>query len=149
MRPARRDVDLSVLRADTAPSGGAVVADGQALPFADRTFAAVYLVYVLHHVPDQLRLLIECQRVLRDGGRLILVEFDGTSRLVTLFRLMARVTRRRCWFHSPETLAAVLERAGLVAQVRRVDRATFTAAASRSPGRPTSAVDVSRSAATA
>lgn len=126
------DVDLAaMLEAREAPSGGAVAADGQALPFADGGFAGVYLVYVLHHVSDQLRLLVEVRRVLSDDGRLVVVEFDGTSRLVTLFRILARLTRRRCWFHSAESLAELLQKAGVAVEIRRIDRATVVAVASR------------------
>ena len=120
------DVDFGPIRhGGASPSGGTVLGDGQALPFAPRSFAATYLVYVLHHVPDQARLLAEVRRVLAEGGRLILVEFDSASGLVRLFRLMARLTGRRCRFHTPGSLVELARRAGFETEVRRLDRATF------------------------
>lgn len=50
-------------------------ADARALPFADATFDAAYLVTVLGEVPGQLTALTELRRVLRPGGRLVVGEF--------------------------------------------------------------------------
>ncbi len=127
------DIDLVAVREGVSALGGVVVGDGQALPFAPGSFTATYLVYVLHHVPDQGRLLAEVRHALRDGGRVILVEFDRTSALVVLFRLLARLTGRRCQFHTPDSLEARLRTMGFDTEVRRLDRATFVTVAERSP----------------
>jgi len=120
------DVDLPALTTGhPSITGGIVGADGQALPFESGSFAAVYLVYVLHHVADQVRVLAEVRRVLEDGGRIVLVEFDARSSLVRLFRLLARATRRRCSFHAPGSLVALLKAAGFDAEIAILDRATF------------------------
>jgi SAM-dependent methyltransferase len=50
-----------------------VPADVQQLPFDDGTFDAVAMHAVLEHVPDPERALIESFRVLRPGGRLMIV----------------------------------------------------------------------------
>lgn len=49
-------------------------ADAQALPFAAGSFANIIAVDVLHHIEWPLRFLAEAVRVLRPGGRLILLE---------------------------------------------------------------------------
>ncbi len=54
------------------------VADAQALPFRDDSFANMVMFDVLHHIERPRRLLAEVERVLVPGGRLIVVEPDIT-----------------------------------------------------------------------
>jgi SAM-dependent methyltransferase len=55
------------------PELGYTSADAQRLPFADSVFDMVAMHAVLEHVPHPARVLTECLRVLRPGGRLIVV----------------------------------------------------------------------------
>ena len=55
------------------PSIPYVSADVQQLPFENESFSAVAMYQVLEHVPDTRRALSECFRVLKHGGRLIVV----------------------------------------------------------------------------
>lgn len=48
--------------------------DAQNLPFADRSFDTVVCTYALCSVPDEARAISEMKRVLKPGGRLILVD---------------------------------------------------------------------------
>lgn len=45
------------------------------LTYPDNSFDTVFMANLLHIVPDQPALLSECLRVLKDGGRLIVVSF--------------------------------------------------------------------------
>lgn len=51
-----------------------VAADAQALPFQPETFDNLIMIDVLHHIEFPVRFFAEAQRVLRSGGRLILLE---------------------------------------------------------------------------
>lgn len=51
-----------------SPTRGAVIGDGQALPFPDGCFDVVHCSNVLEHVPRPFDLLGELNRVLRPGG---------------------------------------------------------------------------------
>ena len=53
--------------------------DAQDLPFADRSFDTVVCTYALCGVPDDARAVSEMSRVLRPGGRLILVDHIRSS----------------------------------------------------------------------
>ena len=53
--------------------------DAQDLPFADRSFDSVVCTYGLCSVPDDAGVIIEMKRVLRPGGRLILVDHIRSS----------------------------------------------------------------------
>jgi SAM-dependent methyltransferase len=76
------------------------VADAQRLPFAPAAAANIVLVDVLHHLEFPLLFLRETARVLRTGGRLIMVEPAITWGSTLLYRL---------FHHEPvRTSAAVL-----------------------------------------
>ncbi len=51
-----------------------VVADAQKLPFQSSTVANIFGVDMLHHIASPMAFLLEAQRILVPGGRLILVE---------------------------------------------------------------------------
>ena len=55
------------------------VGDAQDLPFADRSFDTVVCTYGLCSVPDDAGVIIEMKRVLKPGGRLILVDHIRSS----------------------------------------------------------------------
>jgi SAM-dependent methyltransferase len=55
------------------------VGDAQDLPFADRSFDRVVCTYGLCSVSDDARVIFEMERVLRPGGRLILVDHIRSS----------------------------------------------------------------------
>lgn len=51
-----------------------LVADAQALPFAPASFDNIVMFDVLHHIEFPRRFLAEAERILRPGGRIIMVE---------------------------------------------------------------------------
>jgi SAM-dependent methyltransferase len=64
-----------LITSDVIPYAGLdLVADGTALPFADRSLRMVCMTNVFHHVPDAAAFLAEVQRCLVPGGRLFLVD---------------------------------------------------------------------------
>ena len=82
-----------------------VVADAQALPFAAASFDSVVCTLGLNAIPDDRAAVAEMYRVLRPGGRLVLVE----GRWSTGAGLTADQT------------AGLVSSAGLVASVERLD----------------------------
>ena len=57
-----------------AYAGLDVVLDARRLPFATGALRAILMFNVFHHIPDVGALLAECERVLRPGGRVLIVD---------------------------------------------------------------------------
>jgi ubiquinone/menaquinone biosynthesis C-methylase UbiE len=77
-------------------SGDLRVADAENLPFADSTFDLVYSHGVLHHTPDTQRAINEAHRVLKPGGRAMVMLYHKSSynyhvNIMLLRRLGARL----------------------------------------------------------
>jgi ubiquinone/menaquinone biosynthesis C-methylase UbiE len=70
--------EMLALAAGSAARSGREVdlqeGDAQELPFADGCFDTVVCTYALCNVPDEVRVISEMRRVLKPGGRLILVD---------------------------------------------------------------------------
>src|SRR6267143_5457642 len=82
---ARRRFELFGLR------GKFQIADAESLDFADESFDLVYSHGVLHHTPDTARAVREIHRVLRPGGRAIVMLYHRGS---YNYRIGIRVLRR-------------------------------------------------------
>jgi ubiquinone/menaquinone biosynthesis C-methylase UbiE len=65
--------------ADLGVSATLTEGDAQALPFADATFDTVLSTYAMCSVPDERAAVLEMRRVLKPGGRLILVDHIRSS----------------------------------------------------------------------
>ena len=116
------------LRAKLAASGreAEVVAGGaDPLPFADDAFDTVVLTLVLCTVPDQAAALVEVDRVLKPGGRLLFIEHvrsvdERIARRQDRIRPLWQVIGRGC-NPNRDTLVA-LERSALEVEVVRRER---------------------------
>ncbi len=60
-------------------AAGFVEANAEALPFADRSFDAVTIAFGIRNVPRIAIALSEMRRVLRPGGRLLVLEFSAVD----------------------------------------------------------------------
>lgn len=103
-----RMIETAKSRLARFPHARAEVADVHALPFADASFDAVLLFHTLTYAAKPAHALAECARVLRPGGRLVLLCLDEHAQQeVTL-----RYGERHPGF-SPRTIRSLLTRAGL------------------------------------
>jgi ubiquinone/menaquinone biosynthesis C-methylase UbiE len=70
-------VDLSQSNVDRVkkivPNGKILCADAENLPFVDNSFDIYYSFGVLHHTPDTQKAINEARRVLRPGGKCIIM----------------------------------------------------------------------------
>lgn len=67
------------------------VADAENLPFADGSFDVVYSFGVLHHTPNTPRSIEEVYRVLRPGGKAIIMLYHSSSMHVVLGSFVGRL----------------------------------------------------------
>lgn len=70
-------------------------ADATHLPFPDASFDVVASIFVWHHVEDWPRATMECARVLRPGGRLLLVDLLAGVFPAPVARLFPPMSRYR------------------------------------------------------
>jgi SAM-dependent methyltransferase len=122
------DVSLPALRAarrrvcDAGTRLFLVAADGQALPFEERTFDVAIAVTALCFVRSPEQAVSEIARVLRPGGRLVIGELGRWSAWAALRRvrgLLGASTWRDARFWTARTLRQLVRGAGLVpGQVR-------------------------------
>jgi ArsR family transcriptional regulator len=68
------------LRAADLPNAELRAGALEALPLADRSLDAAVLMLVLHHLPAPLAALAEARRVLRPGGRLLVIDMAAHER---------------------------------------------------------------------
>lgn len=83
----RVGVDFSAAKARFAARNAearTLCADATRLPFADRSFDVILIRDLLHHVSDRVAVLRQAARVLKDGGRLTLIEPNVRSPLIWL-----------------------------------------------------------------
>ena len=105
------------------------VADAEEkLPWADNTFDFVTITGVFHHFYKPQNALKEIDRVLKRGGRLILIDpwFFAGARQVLNFYLLFFSHDGDCRFYSPNGLVKLLESANLSkVELKRVARLAF------------------------
>jgi demethylmenaquinone methyltransferase/2-methoxy-6-polyprenyl-1,4-benzoquinol methylase len=72
-------------RAGLGARAGLVGADGEALPFASGSFGGALVAFGIRNIGDRARALSELHRVLRPGGRLVVLEFSMPPGLLGRF----------------------------------------------------------------
>ena len=97
------------------PGVRTLVADAQALPFEPNSFDSVLVFHTLTYAAEPARTLAECARVLRAGGRLVVLCLDRHEQ--------REITSRYGEVHpgfSPEEVKKLLSGAGLVVKTSHV-----------------------------
>lgn len=91
------------------------IGDAEHLPVKDVVFDALVNLISFHHYPHPERALAEFHRVLRPGGRLVLVIFDRNSRYITLAQRVNRWTKPiagKTWQKAADEALSLVKQAG-------------------------------------
>jgi len=100
-------------------------ASALALPFADGEFDAVLCTDALHHIKQAGQAIAEMCRVLKPGGRLVILEFHIRGPAGWLFYWFERLLLDRSEFLSPDRLQGLLDRQGLSGATQRISRLQY------------------------
>ncbi len=85
------------------------IANAELLPFEDSSFDAVFMGESLHHFTDIDAAFSEVVRVLKDGGRLFIYDFDKSTFLGKSVYMMEKLFGEPANFYEPIVLKEVLE----------------------------------------
>ena len=89
-----REISKEVRSLDVRPGADVdVVGSALALPFGSASASVVLMLNVLHHLPDPTAFLRECERVLKPGGRVCLIE----PHVGSLSRILIRPLHHEPW----------------------------------------------------
>lgn len=101
-------------RAQPHPSVDQLAADAQSIPLRDASVDAVWMAYVIHHIPERTACARQIARVLSPGGRLLLVGgFPDLLGDITLFRFFPETRRIVSAFPTSRQVIAELTAVGL------------------------------------
>lgn len=110
-----RMVELATARLAKFAHACTAIADVHALPFENDTFDSVLLFHTLTYAIEPAKAVSECARVLKPGGRLVLLCLDKHEQR----EITARYGELHSGF-SPEDLCGLLSKAGLGVRTARV-----------------------------
>jgi len=94
-------------------------AEGEELPYQDKSFGAVFLLFTLCFVKDASKVLSEARRVLKEDGRLIIGIINRDSALGRLYmkkKAEGHPIYKHAHFYRVNELAKLLIKAGMTAE---------------------------------
>jgi SAM-dependent methyltransferase len=75
-----KDLNPKIITSDILPFPHCdLTFPGEQMPFADNELSAILMIDVLHHIPDSRSFFREAQRVLKPGGKIIMIEPANTT----------------------------------------------------------------------
>ena len=113
------DLSVGMLRQAASKELETACTHSEHLPFPARTFDRVLMVDAFHHVSDQPGTARELWRVLKPGGRIVILEPDIRHLAVKLIALFEKMTLMRSRFLLGPEIAALFSYAGGKVEIER------------------------------
>lgn len=85
-----------------------ILADGADLPFADNTFDYLIISDALHHFRKVEAALKESSRVLKNGAKIYILEFDPRTTFTKIIIFFEKLAGEPVNFYQPDKLAAMM-----------------------------------------
>lgn len=95
------------------------IGEAEALPFENDSFDAVFMGEALHHFNDPDTAFLEVVRVLKNGGRLFIYDFDKGTFLGKSIYMMEKLFGEPANFYEPAVLKEELESYGFSVTVMK------------------------------
>jgi len=93
------------------------VGTAEALPFEESSFDAVFMGESLHHFNDPDTAFVEVVRVLKNGGRLFIYDFDLGTFFGKSIYMMEKLFGEPANFYEPSALKEILEGYGFTVKI--------------------------------
>jgi demethylmenaquinone methyltransferase/2-methoxy-6-polyprenyl-1,4-benzoquinol methylase len=95
------------------PRAKTVHAYAERIPFPDKFFDRIFAVDSFHHWDNHLQALMEIRRVLNEKGRLVIIDFDPSTKKGHLIKSMEKALKMGSTFFTPRQLQSLLKKSGL------------------------------------
>ncbi len=83
------------------------------IPLPENYFDCIYAIDSLHHWDNHPRALLEIKRVLNEKGRLVIIDFDPSTRKGHFIKSMENAMKMGSTFFTPKLLHSLLKESGL------------------------------------
>jgi demethylmenaquinone methyltransferase/2-methoxy-6-polyprenyl-1,4-benzoquinol methylase len=96
-----------------------VAARAENLPFRDGVLGAVMIGDAIHHFANAARAVEEARRVLKPGGKLLVIDMDPTTLMGRMVAALEGIVREPARFYAPDALCDLLARNGFAASIKK------------------------------
>lgn len=103
----------------------AVAGTAEAIPFADDAFDALLVTDAFHHFRDQTVAVTEFARVVRPGGRVLVLDLDPSGLAMRLVAFVERLLGEPAAFMTPDQMCAFMARHGIKGECTKESGASY------------------------
>lgn len=103
----------------------AVNGTAESIPFANDSFDALIVTDAFHHFRDQAGAVSEFARIVRPGGRVLVLDLDPSGLAMRLIALGERILGEPAAFMTPDEMCAFMREHGIMGECAREDGPSY------------------------